>query len=174
MKTNQAWAWLAAGVLAAGLNASYYDGNFQWAHRVADRIGHNSQAVVALASVGADQFLAEAQLLMARNQNSSCPWAARMARAESKFTRSQSGFDQFEVMSARQEAELARLEANRARIETRVSRIRIPAATFSPVLVRVSGPSVCPRVSVSVPRMPAIKIAPLPTVHIDTAGAGPV
>ena len=174
MKTNQAWAWLVAGVLAAGLNASYYDGNLQWAHRVADRIGQNSQAVLAFASVGTDQFLSEARVLTAHNQNSSCPWAARMSWVESRVARSQAGFDRFEAMTARQEAQVARMEANRARIEAQVSRIRIPAAAFSPVLVRVSGASLCPRVRVDVPRIPAIKIAPLPMVHIDTAGAGPV
>jgi hypothetical protein len=174
MKTNQAWAWLAAGVLAAGLNASYYDGNFQWAHRVADRIGNNSQAALALASIGANHVVSEARILTARNQASSCPWTARMARVESRIARTQSDFAPLDVMSARQEAELARLEASRARIEAQVSRIRIPAAAFSPVLVRVSGASVCPRVRVNVPRMPAIKIAPIPTVHIDTGSAGPV
>ena len=174
MKTNQAWAWLAAGVLAAGLNASYYDGNFQWAHRIADRVCQNSKAVLALASMGANQVVTEARFLTARNQASSCPWTARIARAESRIARSQSGFERFEAMSARQEAELARMEASRARIEARVSRIHIPAAAFSPMLVRVSGASVCPRVRVNVPRIPAIRIAPIPAVHIDTGSAGPV
>ncbi len=52
MKTQmtQAWGWLTAGVLAAGLNASYHDGGLQWAHQVADRVEHGSAAVLALAS----------------------------------------------------------------------------------------------------------------------------
>ena len=112
--------------------------------------------------------------MTARNRNSSCPWAGRMARVESKIARSHSGFAQFEGVSARREAELTRMEAKRARIEAQVSRIRIPAAAFSPVLVRVSGTSVCPRIRVNVQRMPAIKIAPMPAVPIDTASAGPV
>ena len=68
MKTNQAWGWLAAGVLAAGLNASYYDGGFRWAHRIADRICRNSAAALDLASEQTGQFLSEARLLTARNQ----------------------------------------------------------------------------------------------------------
>ena len=58
MKTTQAWGWLAAGVLAAGLNAAYHDGGLEWAHRIADRVQHGSAAVVALAGGRADQFVA--------------------------------------------------------------------------------------------------------------------
>lgn len=65
--TQQAWGWLAVGVLAAGLNAAYHDGDFAWAHRIADRAQHVSGAVVALASGHADRFLAEAETLSARN-----------------------------------------------------------------------------------------------------------
>ena len=67
VKTTQAWGWLAAGVLAAGLNAAYHDGGLEWAHRIADRVQHGSAAVVALAGGRADQFVAEAALLSARN-----------------------------------------------------------------------------------------------------------
>jgi hypothetical protein len=100
---------------------------------------------------------------------------------QSKIALSQARFD---GMSARQEAQLARLEANRARIEAQAARIRIPVAAFNPVLVRVSGASVCPRVRVNVPKLPMINmpVAPeihipevhIPEVHIDMAGTGPV
>lgn len=85
MKTNQAWGWLAAGVLAAGLNASYYDGGLQWVHRVADRVEHNSAAVVAEASGRADLFLAEARMLTERNQTASCPLSKAMALVRNKI-----------------------------------------------------------------------------------------
>src|ERR1700757_4378157 len=163
MKTNQAWGWLAAGVLAAGLNASYYDGGLQWVHRIADRVGQNSAAVLAVASGRAGQFLAEARMLTARNQTASCPFSAAMARVQSKIARSEAGF---EVMSAREEAQLARFEASRARIEAQTAPIRIPPAAFNPVAFRMTGASVCPRVRVNVPRMPAVKIPPIPAIHI--------
>jgi hypothetical protein len=171
MKTNQALGWLAAGVLAAGLNASYYDGGLQWVHRIADRVGQNSAAVLAVASGRADQFRAEARMLTARNQTASCPFSTAMARVHSKIARSEAGF---EVMSAREEAQLARFEASRARIEAQTARIRIPAAAFNPVAVRMTGASVCPRVRINVLRMPAVKIPPISAIHIDAASAGPV
>jgi ABC-type molybdate transport system ATPase subunit len=171
MKANQAWGWLAAGVLAAGLNASYYDGGLQWVHRIADRVEQNATTVAALASGRADQFLSEARILTARTQTASCPLSTAMALVQSKIARSEAGF---EVMSAREEAQLARFEASRARIEAQTARIRIPAAAFNPVVVRMTGTSVCPRIRVNVPRMPAIKMPPIPEIHIDTASAGPV
>lgn len=191
MKTNQAWGWLAAAVLAAGLNASYHDGGLEWVHQIADRLGNRSAAVLALASGRADQFLAEAQVLQQRREAGSCPLGTTLALVQSKIVQSkivQSRIAlsqaRFDGMSARQEAQLARLEANRARIEAQAARIRIPVAAFNPVLVRVSGASVCPRVRVNVPKLPMINmpVAPeihipevhIPEVHIDMAGTGPV
>lgn len=68
MKT-QAWGWLTAALLAAGLNASYHDGGLRWLHRAVDQMEHSSAAVVALAAGHTDQFLAEARLVS--NQSSS-------------------------------------------------------------------------------------------------------
>jgi len=185
MKTQmtQAWAWLTAGVLAAGLNASYHDGGLQWAHQVADRVGHDSAVVLALASGRADQFLSEARLLTARNETASCPWATTLARVQStivrsrivrsKIDRSHSGWD---VMAARQEAQLAKLEANRARMEAQIAvqtaHLRIATMDFAPLAFKaIPDPVVCRRIRVSVPRAPMIQP---PVIHIETASAGPV
>ncbi len=176
MKT-QAWGWLTAAVLAAGLNASYHDGGLQWAHRIADQVGHSTNAVLALATGRADQFLTEARVLTARNESSSCRLNAALARAESRIARSDAEFD---LMTAREQAQLARLEANRARMEAQVAHMRIPAVAFNPVVhvrfpeVRVPRVPVCPRVRVSIPRMPQITVPAAPVIHIDTSGAGPV
>ncbi len=133
MKT-QAWGWLTAAVLAAGLNSSYHNGGLQWAHEIADRVQHNSSAVFALATGRADQFLAEARMLnldravnsaadridVADNQASHCPFSAAVAHIQRNFDHSQAQFDRFQALSTRQQAKLARLEANRARIAAQV------------------------------------------------------
>ena len=178
MKT-QAWGWLATAVLAAGLNSSYHNGGLQWAHEIADRVQHNSNAVFALATGRADQFVAEAQILGAR-QSPSCPWNAVLAEVRQSIAPSHSEFDRFEAMSAgfsaRQQVQLARLEANRARMEAQFARLNM--ANFHPVVVGV--PKItCRRVHVSVPR---VKIAPMrslsipsaPVVQVDYSGPGPV
>jgi hypothetical protein len=131
---SKAYGWLAAAVLAAGLNASYHDGGLQWAHQVVDEVGHSSAAVLALAAGHADQFLAEARLVsnqIAANENASdriastrmaakrtaesrmvaerdethsCPWARAMARLRSKTTRTESNSARVEAMADRERA----------------------------------------------------------------------
>jgi hypothetical protein len=185
MKTKMtgAWGWLAIGVLAAGLNASYHSGGLQWAHQIADRTEHNSAAVLALASENADHFLAEARTLTTRSEAASCPFSNRVSRVQSGIAYSAAGFDRFEAMSARQQAQLERVEASRGRMEARMeariaaqtAHLRIRSATFFPVALRsMPAPVVCPRVRVNVPRIPMIKMPTLPVIHIDSASAGPV
>ncbi len=175
MKT-QAWGWLAAAVLAAGLNASYHDGGMEWAHRIADRMDHEASAVMALASGHADQFLTEMRMASTHDEAPSCRFATSFARVQTKLARTETRFAHFEGMTARQEAQLARLEANRddimSRITAETNRIRIPAVAFSPVVARVPQVSVCPRIHVSVPAMPMIHV-PTPEIHVET-GLGPI
>ena len=102
MKT-QAWGWLAAAVVAAGLNASYHDGGLRWAHEITDQVKHNSTAVMALATGRADQFLAEANFASARKQTPSCPFTAALAEAGTIVVPNE--FEQrVEIMSAREQA----------------------------------------------------------------------
>jgi hypothetical protein len=175
MKT-QAGGWLAAAVLAAGLNSSYHEGGMQWAHEIVDRVGHNTGAVLALATGRADQFLAEARMLNVERHESQCPLAAAMAQVQSSIDQSQSEFDGFQALSDREQAQLARLEANRARIEAQVqaklARVRFVEANFNPVVVKV--PEItCPRVRVNIPRIPRIRI-PDPAAHVEYSGPGPI
>ena len=165
MKT-QAWGWLAAAVMAAGLNASYHDGGLRWAHEIANQVKHNTGAVLALATGRADQFVAEANLVAAAKQSSPCPLAAALAEARTVVVPTQVELRRFEVISAREQAKLARVEAERARIEARVAQLHIPAMAFNPVVVQAPR-SVCPRVRVSMPRIPAVKIPAMPVVHVE-------
>jgi len=182
-KMTEAWGWLAVGVLAAGLNASYHNGGLQWAHEIADRAERSSSAVLALASGNADQFLAQARTLTTRNEATSCQLSNAMSHVQSGIDRSEAGFYHFEAMSARQQAQLERMQASRERMEARIeakiatqtAHIRIASAAFAPVnLKSISVPVVCPRVRVSVPRMPVIKMPAVPVIHIETGSAGPV
>jgi hypothetical protein len=174
MKTTQGWAWLAAGVLALGLNGFYHDGGAVWAHRIVDRVAEASGTLADLASERVDGYMGRANLVAARNETASCRLATAIARVQTKMARTQSGMARFEVMSARQEAALARVEANRARIEAQVARVRLAPMAFNSVAVPVVA---CPRVRVSVPRvnvpkLPLIKI-PAPVVDVEL-GPGPV
>ena len=181
MKPTRAWGWLAAGVLALGLNGFYQDGGAAWAHRVVDeavaRMVDRSGAVLAFATGRVDQFAEKANIVAAQNETASCRFASAMARFQTKVARTQGGMAQFEAMSARQEAALAQLEANRARIEVQVARVRIAPVAFHMAPTPVVA---CPRVRVNVPRVnvpmvrvPRVKI-PAPVVHVETLGSEPI
>lgn len=170
MKT-QAWGWLAAAVVAAGLNASYHDGGLRWAHHVVNEVTHNTGAVLALATGRADRFVAEAQIVQARRQTPSCPWSAALAEARNVNVPDELDWQRVEAITARQQARLARVEAERARLE---AQLRIPSEAFNPVVVQVPGFSICPRARLKPPRIPAIKVPALPMVHVSSTGFGSV
>ncbi len=172
MKT-QAWGWLAAAVLAAGLNASYHDGGLQWAHRIVDQVGHNTSAVLALATGNADRFVTEARFVTGPGELTPCRFAAVMARAQDQIVRSDAQFARFEAMSDRQVAQLDRLAANRARMETQLAAVRMPRVSYASVVVRAPK-VVCPRVRVNIPRLPHVSMPAIPEIHIETPGGGPV
>ncbi|HTS36136.1 MAG TPA: hypothetical protein VMH04_10715 [Candidatus Solibacter sp.] len=171
---KQAWGWLMAGVVAAGLNASYHDGGLRMVHEMVGRASHNVEAVLALASGDADRFLTQARIVTAQRENSSCPFTTSFARVQTQVARSDAEWARVEVMSDRQQAALDRMEANRARIEAqvvRVAEIRIPAAAFQP-MVFVTTPK-CPRVRMNVPQItvprisaPNISLPKIPDVRV--------
>jgi len=184
MKT-QAWGWLVAGVLAAGLNASYHDGGLEWAHQAADQVKHGSAAVLALATGRTDRLLTEARLAAVRNKNEnvSCPLSTAIARVQNRIERSQVRVAQLESMSDLDEAQVDRWDAERDRIEAqvqaqvdaRMSHIRIPAVSVNPVVFKsVMSTPACPRVHVSVPRVPMMRMPVAPEVRIETSTPGPI
>jgi hypothetical protein len=172
MKT-QAWGWLAAAVLAAGLNASYHDGGLRWAHRIADQIGHNTNAVLALATGRADQFLTEARFVASPQELTPCRFAVAMERAQGRMAVANAGFDRFHAMSDRQVAQLQRFEASRIQMQAQLAAMRIPAVELNPVVVRTPR-VVCPRLRVSLPKPPLVHMPAVPEIHIDASGTGPV
>jgi hypothetical protein len=168
MKNTQAWGWLAAGVLALGLNGIYQDGGAAWARRAANHvmgeISDRTGGVLALATGRADWFMAKSRAEHAQDKTASCRLAMAIARWQTKMVRGRVDRARVEAMAAREEAQMARLEANRARVEARVEAemagMRVLPASFNPV--------VCPRVRVSIPR---VQIS-VPGVHLDTASLG--
>jgi len=175
MKTTQAWGWLTAGVLALGLNGFYHDGGAAWAHRIADQVAEQSEAMVDLASEHVDGFMGRASLVAARDETTSCRLATAVARFQTKIARMQNGMPRFEAITARQEGALARVEASRARIEAQVARVRFAPVAFNTATIPAV---VCPRVHVNVPRvsvlrLPVVKI-PAPVVRVEVLGGGPV
>jgi hypothetical protein len=186
MKT-QALGWLATAVVAAGLNSSYHEGGLRWAHQIVDQVGYRTSAVMALATGHAERFAAEVRLEDRQREAGRCPFQAVLARAENRVAHSQAHFerigDRFEermnnrvqatiaVREAEQRAridlETARIEAQRDRIQAQMERLHIPAVVVSAPVPKID---LCPRVQVSVPRMPAIKLPDFGGMHFDLPG----
>ncbi|MGA9542002.1 MAG: hypothetical protein WBQ85_00420 [Candidatus Sulfotelmatobacter sp.] len=175
MKTTQGWGWLAAGVLALGLNGFYQDGGLVQAHRIIDgtieQVAERSGALAELASSRVERLVGGANLVMARDESASCRLAAAMARFRSEVARTEGGMSRMEAMSVRQEAAMARVEAERARIEARVARVRMMPAFNTLEIPMVA----CPRVRVNVARVrvPRMPVIPAPVVRVET-GSGPI
>lgn len=171
MKNTLAWGWLAAGVVALGLNGIYHDGGAAWVHRAGgrfiNRIEERAVPILALATGHADWLVAKTQMAAAREETKSCRVVSSVARFKasmlpSKMAGTEAAMASFGAMTAREEAALARLEADRARMEARAARVRFAPAAFNPV--------VCPRLRLSIPRGKTS----IPATNLESAGAGPV
>ncbi len=166
MKTTQAWGWLAAGVMALGLNGIYHDGGAEWAHRVVgrmiDKIDERTEPAIALATGRAGWFAARAKMVAVREETASCRSAGRV---QTRVARMQNGLVHFEVMSARQDAMMARMGAQRALVHVApVVQVELPAEACTRVRVAI------PRVKV--PQAPTVRI-PARVVRVEWRGAGP-
>ena len=171
-----------AAVVAAGLNASYHDGDLQWVHRIAEQAKHRTLAVLALASGRADQFLTQAEILAAREkaqQDSSFAVAIEPLQIES--TVSDASVRRAEGQVACKELQRARVEIQRARTQARIdanaARFQVMQVqldrTFNamPAAFNPMKTPACPRIRVVLPQIPGVRV---PAVHINTASTDPV
>lgn len=200
MKT--AWAWLAAGVVALGLNGFYQDGGAQWLHQRVGLAGHRTEAVLALATGHVDRFLAEARLVAAQQSSVRCPFAAMTAVAEPvhvyiRRIMSDSARADFDagcdrglarveraraLDRARLDLQLARMDAASARLQAQWGRSSASAMVLHPMVVRVPAvrlqdlpqTAYCSRLNTKIPQVPALKIPAVPMVRIQKLSFGSI
>jgi hypothetical protein len=188
MKTTQAWGWLAAGVVALGLNGFYHDGGAEWMRRMADQVAHSSAVVLALASGRAGTFLTEAQLLTMHDETRSLPsaplpkatvrpWTRTMARLQTGAAKAQADFARFEVISARHQARLMKLKRGKACMEAESasraarSRARDVTVDFEPASFDSATRSWCPRIHLRIPEPREVHVQ-VPETHVETVSLG--
>jgi hypothetical protein len=170
----QAFGWLAAAVLAAGLNSTYHNGGLEWVHRVADRVSYNTTAVLALATGNADRLYSQARVARVGEESSPCRLSLAMARVDNAIPRSNAAFAHFDRFSDRQQAQLDRVSARSAQMEAQLVRLDIPEVAVTPVVVRVPDVHVCPRVRVNVSSAAEVKAPVVPQIHIEMPSADPI
>jgi len=164
--------------MAAGLNASYHNGDLQCVHRVAEKAKHTTLGVLALATGRADQFLMQAEILAAHEQADS---RLAMAPLQNESAIIEASAARLEVLNARKDLQRARIEAQQARIQGRLAaqtaRFQIAQAklnrVFNPLPADFNPMKTvsCPRVRINIPQLSGAQI---PAIHVDAPGIGPI
>ncbi len=161
--TNKAWYWLAAGVLALGLNGYYHDGGLQGLHRLAN----NVTSTVAETQAEFSQVAMLADVAMTTHARILCPRATRntvVAVNAGMPPQTQARLADVQVrlgtlQAARVKARVARLqqimvqrEMQRAEVELQNGRLKVLTNQGQ---VQIAWP----RVQVNVPQAPVVDIS---------------
>lgn len=159
---NKAWYWLAAGVLALGLNGYYQDGGLGPLHKVAERttiaVANARAQFSEVATLAEVALAAHAQARYERPAVVAVTPEVIPAEAQAQLAQLQGRLEA--MQSAGVQAQMARLqevmlrrELQRAQVELRNGRL---AVLTDQGQVRVA----LPRVEIAVPQGPAIEISP--------------
>ena len=81
MRSEKAWYWLTAGVLALGLNGAYQDGHLGWAHSLVDR----TASVLARASDRSMNLVTMAEIMLGRIPEASGRTEVALQRVQNKI-----------------------------------------------------------------------------------------
>jgi hypothetical protein len=188
MNSTKAWYWVAAGVLALGLNSEYQRGGLQWAHRVVSR-GHE---VVACAQLTSRRYLAMAKLMFGTDPDPELPSEAVLAQVQESVDGIQNRIAhkhiqienierldekiQPSMMRAEMAMERAQIKIDMAqmRAEMRSNRAgylcpRMRKMTFTvPEVPNMRVPRVnIPKIVVRVPQVPEVDLSDVPGISSD-------
>jgi hypothetical protein len=167
MRSEKAWYWLAAGVLALGVNGAYRDGQLSWAHCLAGR----AASMVERASERGLRFVTVAEVMLGRSPET-FGWAEttlqsiqtkvvceRVAQAQRQIAMAQV-HQQFAQDDLRRKLDLAQMKMARVRMISvrRAERFR-NCPGFSRMVVEM--PAI-PKIDLS--NLPDIQIPDLPEV----------
>src|SRR5262249_33168168 len=125
MRSENAWYWLTAGVLALGLNGAYQDGQLNWMHNLADR----TTALVDGVSERGLEVVSMAEVMLGKSPENFGQAQAAIQRMQAKIvcdrvTRAQR---QMAMAQAREQMAEAKLRRKMDRTQTKVDRARMMA-----------------------------------------------
>jgi hypothetical protein len=167
MTSDKAWYWLAAGVLALGLNGAYQDGEFQWVHRLAD----HSARLMERASEEGLRTLATAEVMVGRNPES-------LARTEATLQKLQMRIACKRIEMARREVDMAQVHRDlaAARIDQQMAKVQASMDRVRMITIeRTNRVRNCPELSrvIVMPNIPRVDLSNLPEVNIPEIPAIP-
>ena len=159
MMYEKGWYWLAAGVLALGLNGAYQDGEFQWVHAAAQRSIH----AVERASEQASRLIDVAEVMLGRTPASLERTEVALQKVQTKVACKRFEMAQREMAKAQVQRDLAavRIDEQLAQVQMKMDRVRA-------ITIARTNSINCPEMSrvVVMTNIPRIDLSNLPDVQI--------
>ena len=165
MRSDKAWHWLAAGVLALGLNGAYQDGQLGWAHVLADR----ATIAVERVTLRGQHFLAMAEVMLGRNTDTFGDSFGRtetaLERVQNKivcerFARAQR---QIAMAHVREQLAQARVQQKLAIAQMKMDKVRMISVDRANQFSNCAGFS---KVVVNIPDLPKIDLSNIPDIQV--------
>lgn len=163
MRSQTGWYWLAAGVLALGLNGAYQDGQLGWVHCLADR----AAAVFEQASERGLRAVTVAELMLGRSPETLGRTEAALQKLQSKVVaqRVAQAQRQIAMAEARQQIAQARLQRKMDLVHMKMDKVRMIG------IDRTHDCSGFSKVVVDMGDMPKIDMSDLPDIQVpDVSG----
>jgi hypothetical protein len=162
MQSQKAWYWLAAGVLALGLNGAYQDGQLGWVHCLADRVAGSIERV----SERGVHFVTMAEVMLGRSPGTFSRTEAALQKIQSKAACARVARVQRQVAMAQVRQQLAEADIQRKMDLARMKMDTVRAITID----RTNRFRDCPgfsKVVVDMADMPNIDISNLPDIQMS-------
>jgi len=176
---EKGWYWLAAGVLALGLNSAYEDGQLGWVHCLADR----ATAAVERLSARSLSVVTMAELMLGRTPETFGRTEAAFQKLQNKVVaeRVAEAQRQMAMAQARQQIAQAQLQRKMEMVHMKMDKVRMisidranpihDCSRFSKVIVDLGD---LPKIDM--PNLPDIKIPDVPAIvqHSLSGSDGPI
>lgn len=167
MASNKAWYWLAAGVLALGVNGAYQDGELHWVHRLTC----HAASLVERASEEGLRMLATAEVALGRNPEA-------LARTEATLQKLQMRIACKRIEMTRREVDMAQVQRDlaAARIDEQVAKVQASIDHVRMITIERTGRvRNCPELSrvIVMPNIPRVDLSNLPELSMPEIPAIP-
>jgi hypothetical protein len=177
MASEKAWYWLAAGVLALGLNGAYQDGQFGWVHGL---VNHSTE-VVEDASIRGLGIMASVEGLFGTTPARPAWMETTLHRMQGKLAckRMEMAERQIDMAVLQKDLAQARVERQLARVQMKMDKVREIAieranrtgrcSGISRMVMTAPGAGFSNSVEIEMPEMPA-----MPEVQVPSATHDPI
>jgi hypothetical protein len=167
MRSDKAWYWLTAGVLALGLNGAYQDGQLDWAHCLAGR----ATSLVQRVSDRSLRLVAMAEVMLGRSPDSFGRTEVVLQRIQTKLVCQRVAMAQRQVAMAQVRRQLveASLQRKLDLAQMKMDRVRMITIDSASRFRNCPG---LPSVAVTMPQIPEVDLSNLPDIQLPDTPEG--